>query len=170
METKRNDWEQLKIVIDPTLIEMIGSMVDKFCYRQTEFHSTLSKIDFKMFALQKVMMSEIYKNNLDLENEKSKGYVFKMIRNNIQDNYDKYLPIRKPYGKQKQLNRVLYNLEKLNVAHELFTVDGADEIIYQIGMKDFQKLVDLSIDKKLKSPEGRRIRRKLNIEQIRKDM
>ncbi len=169
METKYNDWNNLEQIVNPTLIEMIGSMVDKFCYRQTEFHSTLNKIDFKMFALLKVMSSEIYKT-ADYEDKKTKSYIFKMIRNDIQDNYDKHLFIRKPYGKQKQMNRIYFNLEELNIDTNESIINGAEQIIEQIGMKDYQKLVELSQNKKLKSPEGRRIRRRICKDTLRKEI
>ncbi len=93
-----------------------------------------------------------------------------MIRNNIQDNYDYYLPIKKPFGKQKQLNRLFFNLEKLNIGDNIFNIDGADAFINQLGMKDYNRLVHLSYTKRLKTPEGRRLRRKINITKLRDEI
>ncbi len=49
-----NMWDDLKKVVNPDIINIIGYMVDRKCFRQTENHTTLTKDDFKMFALKKI--------------------------------------------------------------------------------------------------------------------
>ncbi len=157
--------------MEPTLKNMVDYMVEIPCYRQTNYHSTLLKEDFKQFALLKISSSEkIINNELDLNKGHDKNYIFKMIRNNIQYNYDKYLPIRKPYGKRKHANLIIGDIETLNIATEEALSDGSNEIIKQIGLKDYNKLLDYSMGKNIACKEARQIRNKIDLKILRKDL
>ncbi len=154
--------------------KMIDVMVNLYCYRSTEHHQTLKKIDFKMFALLKIFSSEKYK---DLDLEKDKSYIFKMIKNDINDNVDKYAMISKPrnrnkstYKKKESQRLFLDNLLDLNYKSPDILDDGKEAIINQIGKSNYDKLLNFSTGRKLKSAEARRIRKKINIDLLMKEI
>ncbi len=70
----------------------------------------------------------------------------------------------------KQNNIVISNLENLNIDTTESLQNGEPEIIYQIGMKNYYKLLEYSETKNLTCNEARKIRNKIDLKMLKQDL